>query len=90
MSDTTINYDNYSSKMCDTTYKIGKLPQFELDLFYYNSKWYGTMTAIGSSGASHSHGVLSLTSDLNTINIISGSTYHPMQPGTEFTILGVD
>ena len=74
MSDSTINYNNYSSKMCNTTTKIGKLPQFELDLFYYDSKWYGTMTAIGSAGASNSHGVISLTSDLNTINIISNMT----------------
>lgn len=92
MSGSTTNGTNYSYRMCDTTTEIGAWPQFELDLFYYNnsSKWYGTMTAIGNAGASHSQGRLSLTSDLNTVNIISGSTYHPMQPGTEFTILGVD
>lgn len=92
MSGSTTNGTNYSYRMCDTTTEIGEWPQFELDLFYYNnsSKWYGTMTAIGNAGASHSQGRLSLTSDLNTVNIISGSTYHPMQPGTEFTILGVD
>lgn len=87
-SSSTTNGDNYNNKMCDTTTSIGECPQFELDLFCYDSKWYGTMTAIGGGGASNSHGVLALTSDLNTINIIGGR--YPMQPGTEFTILGVD
>lgn len=90
MSDSTTNSGSYNYIMCDTTTYIGDSPQFELDLFCYNSKWYGTMTAIGSKGASNSHGVLSLTSDLNTINIINNMAQYPMQPGTEFTVLGVD
>ena len=86
-SNSTTNGDSYNNKMCDTTTSIGKWPQFELNLFCYNSKWYGAMTAIGDTGASNSHGVLSLASDLNIINIISNNS---MQPGTEFTVLGVD
>ena len=91
----TYCYYNTSSttktdRFCYVDTTTGICPQFEMELFCYDSKWYGSMKAVGDAGYSNSHSIMSITGDLSTINIICSSTTYPMQPGTEFTILGVD
>ena len=96
----TKTYDTYcyyngsettkTDRFCYVNTSSGKCPQFEMELFCYNSKWYGSMKAIGDDGFSNSHSIMPITGELSTINLICDSATYPMQPGTEFTILGVD